>query len=91
MSFPKWFEKNGVKKLFSEEPKEIGWEPCSGHYNFARGQWIEDAPAHKQTVKKLVAAEGKEELAGLRAEYKRRFDKRPFNGWDAATLREKLG
>lgn len=81
MSFPKWYEKDGIKKLFSELPKEIGWEEISGHYDFALGVWVEDAP---------IAAEGKEELDGLRAEYKKVFKKKPFNGWDADKLREKI-
>lgn len=29
-------------------------------------------------------------LTALRAEYQEKFGKRPFNGWDAATLREKI-
>lgn len=37
-----------------------------------------------------IAAEGKEELAGLRAEYQRVMGKKPFGGWDADKLREKL-
>lgn len=31
-----------------------------------------------------------EDINTLRAAYKVKFDKRPFNGWDEATLREKL-
>lgn len=31
-----------------------------------------------------------ENLTALRAEYQRVVGKRPFNGWDAATLREKI-
>lgn len=32
----------------------------------------------------------RDELAELRAEYQERFEKRPFHGWDADKLREKL-
>lgn len=32
-----------------------------------------------------------EVLTQLRAAYTEKFDKRPFNGWDEVTLREKLG
>lgn len=46
---------------------------------------LEDAPIAP------IAAEGAEELAGLRAEYKKVKGKKPFNGWDADTLREKMG
>jgi len=35
--------------------------------------------------------EGGDELAVVRAEYQRTFDKRPFHGWDVATLRGKIG
>jgi hypothetical protein len=31
-----------------------------------------------------------EDLTALRAEYAEKVGKRPFNGWDAATLREKI-
>lgn len=30
------------------------------------------------------------DLASLRAEYQAKFGKRPFNGWDADALREKI-
>jgi hypothetical protein len=30
------------------------------------------------------------DLASLRAEYREKLGKNPFNGWDAATLREKI-
>lgn len=32
----------------------------------------------------------KDDLAELRAEYQDKFGKRPFHGWDADTLREKI-
>ena len=38
----------------------------------------------------LVAKVQGNELADLRAEYQRRVGKRPFNGWNATTLREKI-
>lgn len=85
MTYPKWFEKDGVKKLFSELPTEIGWKVANGHYDFQRGQWIDDKPARAPR-----AAEGKEELVGLRAEYEKATGKKPFNGWSADVLREKI-
>lgn len=36
------------------------------------------------------AATPAEGLTALRDEYERALGKRPFNGWDAATLREKI-
>lgn len=41
----------------------------------------------KTEVKAQVQQDAKE---ALRAEYQRIFGKRPFNGWDADTLREKI-
>lgn len=31
-----------------------------------------------------------DDIAALRAEYAKKLGKRPFNGWDAAALREKI-
>lgn len=36
------------------------------------------------------AAPTGEDLPALRAEYREKLGKNPFNGWDAATLREKI-
>lgn len=83
MTFPKWYEKGGVKRLFAEEPKEVGWEPCAGHYDFARGQWIDDEP-------KKAKKPAKSELEALRAEYQRQKGKKPFMGWSVDKLLEKL-
>lgn len=83
MTFPKWYERDGIKKLFSEAPKEIGWEPCNGHYDFAIGQWVDDKP---EKAKKA----GNEDLRDLRVEYAARANKRPFNGWSEEVLREKI-
>lgn len=76
MTYPKWFEKDGAKKLFNEQPTEIGWEPCNGHYDFALGVWIDDDP--------------QDDINALRGQYSAKFGKKPFNGWDADTLKEKL-
>jgi hypothetical protein len=35
-------------------------------------------------------AGGHDDVADLRKQYEAKFHKKPFNGWDAATLREKL-
>ena len=35
-------------------------------------------------------AETDDELSELRAQYQSVFDKRPYHGWDADTLREKI-
>ena len=90
MSFPKWFEKDGVKKLFSEEPREIGWEPCSGHYDFMRGIWVEDEPKKAEKSSLIQDHLGDDSLKALRAEYQRLAGKKPFMGWDAEKLYEKI-
>lgn len=38
----------------------------------------------------LLAAKDGNSLASLRDEYRAKFGKRPFMGWDAGTLREKI-
>lgn len=35
-------------------------------------------------------AQAADDLSSLRAEYQRKLGKRPFNGWDAATLKQKI-
>lgn len=84
MTFPKWFEKDGVKRLFAEEPREIGWEACNGHYDAMRGVWVDDEPAGK------VAKQPDNDLKALRAEYARIAGKKPFMGWDEEKLFEKI-
>lgn len=37
-----------------------------------------------------IAAPETDELVELRAEYQAKFEKRPFHGWDADTLRAKI-
>lgn len=83
MMFPKWYEKDGVKKHFSEEPTEKGWEPCNGRYDFALGIWIDDEPAKKEQS-------GDDELKALRVEYAAKAGKKPFGGWKEDVLREKI-
>ena len=38
----------------------------------------------------MAAETGANEMAALRAEYERAIGKRPFMGWDAGKLREKI-
>lgn len=94
MTFPKWFEKNGERKLFSEQPTEVGWEPANGHYDFARGVWIDDEPAKPVKAEKPEKAPAddtsKDDIKALRAEYQKKTGKKPFTGWSADQLREKM-
>ena len=45
---------------------------------------------HRVTLSEPIAALRVDDLAALRAEYEEVIGKRPFMGWDAATLRAKL-
>lgn len=47
------------------------------------------APPPVELAAKIAAPEA-DELAELRAEYQAKIGKRPFHGWDADTLREKI-
>lgn len=50
----------------------------------------EEAVAEAAKPVAPIAAEGKEELDGLRAHYKKVMGKKAFPGWNADTLREKM-
>lgn len=80
MEFPSWWRSpdGGVLKHFMSGPVPEGWEPAGGHYDYALGVWIDDEP------------EGKVDLKSLRAEYTARTGKKPFGGWSAKQLREKI-
>lgn len=85
MTFPKWFKKDGVLKLFAEQPMVIGWEPANGHYDFALGVWVDDKPEKKEKKAEPVS-----DLKALRAEYGRLSGKKPFMGWDEEKLYKKI-
>lgn len=48
------------------------------------------APPANLAAKLPVVDEAGDEMVTLRAEYAERLGKRPFNGWDADTLRAKM-
>jgi hypothetical protein len=48
------------------------------------------APTPAVTVQPPIASPPAEDITALRAEYEAALGKKPFNGWDAATLREKI-
>lgn len=54
-----------------------------------------DAPPEGQEARFVRAglAEyvAEDDMKALRAEYKAKMGKQPYNGWDAKTLREKMG
>lgn len=47
-------------------------------------------PPPKALATKIASAAPAEDLTALRAAYLEATGKRPFNGWDAATLRSKI-
>ncbi len=49
---------------------------------------VQDKPS--EPVVPVAAVEPVSDIAKLRAEYLDLFDKRPFNGWDAAELQAKI-
>lgn len=49
------------------------------------------APAPQSPPSPAPQAPEVDDVAVLRAEYHQKFGRRPFMGWDAATLREKMG
>lgn len=50
---------------------------------------MQAAPANR-AAQPTPAPSPADELAAARAQYKETFGKRPYSGWDAATLREKI-
>ena len=63
---------------------------------FAKHGWA-TAKARAAKVREIEPKDGyrryervEDDLKVLRAEYEKKLGKRPFNGWDAATLREKI-
>lgn len=67
-----------------------GWIRVPGHYDFMLGQWIDDDPLdHDGNGKRGGSLP--DDRTPLRAAYFEKFGKKPYMGWDAATLREKLG
>lgn len=65
---------------------------------FAKHGWATERPLRAKRPQLDHDRNGKEggskspagDLAALRAEYQAKVGKRPFNGWDAVTLREKI-
>jgi hypothetical protein len=89
--WPSWaFGPNGESAIFqSEEDVPKGWT----HHGETKGgkpQLDHDKDGKAGGSKAPDAAEGKEDLAGLREHYKKVVGKKPFGGWDADELRRRL-
>jgi len=54
----------------------------------ALGRATDEKP--RRAPKAQEAAPAQDDIAALRAEYQAKFGKRPFNGWSAAQLKEKI-
>lgn len=53
--------------------------------------WATVAPAKRgKKAEPVKQDEPEDEMTALRAQYFEKLGKRPFNGWDADTLREKI-
>lgn len=81
VNFPSWWKpEEGAPpvRYLTEATVPKGWIHVPGDYNFQTGQWID------------AEAPPKDDIKAMRAAYTAKFGKRPFNGWDEATLREKL-
>lgn len=64
---------------------------------FTKHGWATAEPAKAAKVREIEPKDGyrryeriEDDLTALRAEYQAKMGKRPFNGWDAATLRGKI-
>lgn len=68
-----------TRMLSAGDPVTLG---ASDARLFAKHGWAEEPK--RRTVATV------DELPALRAEYQEKLGKRPFNGWDADTLREKI-
>lgn len=95
MIYPSWWkpEEDAPPVYFLTEaqvPK--GWIHVPGDYNRQTGQWIDPDPLdHDCNGEKGGSTSASGDLKALRAAYKEKFGKKPFNGWDEAKLKEKLG
>lgn len=59
-------------------------------YDEQTGQALEIDPLDHDADGKRGGSKKQDDIAALRKAYKDVFGKQPFNGWDAATLREKI-
>jgi len=83
-SSPSWWRRDGLVMRFKQQPPK-GWERLGpGHYDRYTEQWV-DEPAED------TDEETEGDIKAARAAYQAKFGKKPYHGWDAATLLEKLG
>ncbi|WP_422366405.1 hypothetical protein [Pelagibius sp.] len=73
----------GTQLEVSEVPR--GWASRCRVLNDDDGKTLVTNPADT-----LEGGQEDDDLAALRAEYEEAVGKKPFNGWDADTLREKI-
>lgn len=80
-----WGEDQGEYVLINEEDFEAGFHEAFGEAKPA-GATPADASIDDQGGDEAAKAE----LAAARADYEAKLGKKPFMGWDAATLRAKI-
>lgn len=80
-----WGEDQGDFVLINEEEFDAGF-----HSPFEAEKPAGSTAEHAHHDDQLGDDTAKAELAVARAEYEAKFGKKPFNGWDAKTLREKI-
>ena len=92
--FPSWWGPKGGDPVQCRSAREVreGWVRHEGHYDAQIGQWVPRASpcAGDAGEKGGSAPAARDPRRRLRAAYKRRFGKKPFSGWDEATLRARL-
>lgn len=93
MTFPSWWkpEDGPPVRFLTEAEVPKNWTHVPGDYDRQTGQWVYvgDINGLEGFVERVGT--DADNLKAMRAQYKAKFGKRPFNGWDEATLREKLG
>lgn len=77
----------GTRMLTAGEPVLVSGPTARAM--IALGRAADEAP-QRVKVAKQPEPEPVDDLAVLRAEYQAKLGKRPFNGWNADTLREKI-
>jgi hypothetical protein len=75
----------GTRMLTAGEPLTLSGPAARAMIALGRAE--EKPRRARRVVQELPVAS---DLTALRAEYREKLGRNPFNGWDAATLREKI-
>jgi hypothetical protein len=92
--FPSWWGPKGGDPVQCRSAREVqeGWVRHHGHYDVQIGQWVKRDPLDHDGdgAKGGSTRPSGDGIKALRAAYKTKFGKKPFGGWDEATLRARL-